>query len=291
MKTTHRQDTLFPDINAQYDGRVDSPFRYPGGKFYALKFIMPFINAVEHDEYREPFVGGGAAFFAKKKSQFNWLNDLDRDLMVAYQVMADPHLRSELAERLGRETATRARHREVKDLAPTGPLEAAFRTYYLNRTSFSGILHKPAWGYKIGQSVQPKGWPKKVWQAGRKLEGVRLTALDFEDVLKAPPEGKRVFMYVDPPYYQSDQKRAYEKSFAMEDHNRLLNLLRKTEYPFCLSYDDCPDIRRMYSWAEIYTGQWWYNTANCRGTPRKKGKELIITNYPVKRYVDTKLHS
>ncbi len=250
---------------------------------------MPFINAVEHDEYREPFVGGGAVFFAKKKVQFNWLNDLDEYLMLTYQVMADPKLRTHLAELLGREVATPVRHAEVKNLEPITPLEIAFRTYYLNRTSFSGILHKPAWGYKIGQSVEPKGWPRKIMIAGKKLEGVTLTALDFEKVITAPPRGKRVFMYLDPPYYASDQKRAYEKSFTVEDHNRLLNLLRKTEYLFCLSYDDCLGVREMYAWANMYSRQWWYCTANCRGAPRKKGRELIITNYEVKRYVDAKL--
>ena len=37
--------------------KVKSPLRYPGGKFYALKHIMPYIECVEHDEYREPFLG------------------------------------------------------------------------------------------------------------------------------------------------------------------------------------------------------------------------------------------
>jgi len=27
------------------------PFRYPGGKFYALKFIVPILESIEHDEF------------------------------------------------------------------------------------------------------------------------------------------------------------------------------------------------------------------------------------------------
>ena len=105
----------------------------------------------------------------------------------------------------------------------------------------------------------------------------------------AAPEGKRVFMYVDPPYYTSDQKRAYQKSFDISDHERLRKVLRNTKYLFCLSYDDCQEIREMYNWANINGQEWWYNTANCRGTPRKKGRELIITNYKIPKYVETKL--
>ena len=44
---------------------IQSPFRYPGGKFYALKYILPFLNAVPHTEFREAFVGGGSVFFGK----------------------------------------------------------------------------------------------------------------------------------------------------------------------------------------------------------------------------------
>ena len=55
---------------------IKSPLRYPGGKFYALKHIMPYIVCVPHDEYREPFFGGGSVFFAKDKAQYNIINDL-----------------------------------------------------------------------------------------------------------------------------------------------------------------------------------------------------------------------
>ena len=68
--------------------RILSPFRYPGGKYYAAKYILPYINSCKHDEYREPFVGGGSIFFAKKKCKYNWLNDLDSDLMTTYEVIA-----------------------------------------------------------------------------------------------------------------------------------------------------------------------------------------------------------
>src|SRR5437868_2549653 len=69
--------------------REPLPFRWPGGKFYALKILRPFWLAVEHDEYREPFVGGGSIFFSKRKVRFNWLNDIDSALITTYRVMSD----------------------------------------------------------------------------------------------------------------------------------------------------------------------------------------------------------
>ena len=76
-----------------------SIFRYPGGKLKAIKFIRPFWNQIEHDEYREPFVGGGSVYIAKEPVQFNWINDLDNDLIAFYKVISDDKERKNIAER------------------------------------------------------------------------------------------------------------------------------------------------------------------------------------------------
>lgn len=260
---------------------VQSPFRYPGGKFYALKYILPFLINVPHDEYREPFLGGGSVFFAKRKCKINWLNDLETDLMQTYEVMADRDLRHAFIELLSNEIASRERHTEIKQLTPQSKLELAFKTYYLNRTSYSGIINKPAWGYADGKSSPPKNWGNFISNAGEKLEGIILTNQDFEAIIQAKPKGKQVLMYLDPPYFWADQKRAYTKPFLPKDHERLAALLKKTKMLFCLSYDDCEEVRRLYNWAEIYERSWLYNTANCKGSTRFLGKELIITNYKI----------
>ena len=164
-------------------------------------------------------------------------------------------------------------------------IEIAFRTYYLNRTSYSGIINSPAWGYETGKSSPPKNWINFIELAGKKLTNVNITNLDFQDVICEQPQGNQVLIYLDPPYYHADQKRAYTKPFTLKDHLRLCELLKGTNYLFCLSYDDCEEIRNLYSWAEIYGCNWLYNTANVKGNNRKKGNELLITNYQVVREV------
>jgi len=59
---------------------AESIFRYPGGKARALKFIEPFWRQIDHDEYREPFIGGGSVYINKPNVKFNWINDLDDDV-------------------------------------------------------------------------------------------------------------------------------------------------------------------------------------------------------------------
>jgi len=92
------------------NGRVRSPFRYPGGKFYAIKYLERIWEKAAHDEYREPFVGGGQVFFAKPKVQFNWLNDVFADLVNAYRVIQNDQLRPKLIALLAGEHVDKERH-------------------------------------------------------------------------------------------------------------------------------------------------------------------------------------
>lgn len=258
-----------------------SPMRYPGGKFYALPYIMPYIQCVPHDEYREPFFGGGAVFFAKEKVNYSIINDLESEIIDFYKFIQDPKKAEALIGKLDKEVATRERHTEVKQMIPQSELEAAFKTYYLNRTSYSGIIHIPAWGYAEGKSSPPQNWGKFVRDASNKLKDVAIYSEDYKVILDLPAKGSTVFAYLDPPYYHADTKRAYTLPFSETDHARLANDLKKVNYHFCLSYDDCEEVRQLYDWAYIYSAVWNYNTANRHGEKRSRGNELIITNYKV----------
>ena len=259
---------------------VQSPFRYPGGKYYALKYIVPFLSAYPHDEYREPFVGGGSVFFGKPLADINWINDLETLMVETYKAIQSPTRVQKLMERVRTEVANRERHSEIKEMLAKTKDDIAFKTYYLNRTSYSGIINKPAWGYEIGFSSPPANWPNFLINAHKKLKNVEITNIDFSEVLSAPLIGKSTIAYLDPPYFLADQKRAYTKPFTLEDHLRLENQARGLDYAFVLSYDDCEEIRDLYSWANVYPRTWFHNTANSSG-PRKVGKELLITNFKI----------
>jgi len=267
-----------PEKPTDYYG-IMSPFRFPGSKGRAVKLIRPFWEKAYHDEYREPFFGGGAVFFAKPRTEHDWVNDINSELVTTLKIMADPLSREELIKRVSTETASKERHDEMKNWNPTDPIDVAHRFFYLNRTSYSGIMKQPAWGYHTKKSVPPVRWGPRIDEAGQKLEGVKITQLDFSEVIEAPPIGKSVFIFVDPPYYAADQKRAYVNSFKIRDHYRLCELLKKTTFKFCLTYDNCAEVNRLYSWANIHRVSWRYHTANARKASRKMGNELIITNY------------
>jgi DNA adenine methylase len=161
---------------------INSPFRYAGGKFYARHLILEHL--VPHKVYVEPFAGGGSIFFAKNKSVENWLNDVDPDLINVYQTIRDRP--DELAEALQSEEATKERHSWYKnEFNPQNDLERAVRWYYLNRTSYSGIMNPRNcyWGYGDKYSMRPENWGRNIERTSAKLQNVRLTCLDFEEVI------------------------------------------------------------------------------------------------------------
>lgn len=260
--------------------RIKTCLRYPGGKFYGLKMISPYLT-VPHDEFREVFVGGASVFLGKEISKINWINDIDSDLINFYKIIQDQKTRKQILKLIEGEVVNKKRYQEVLSFKPKNKVEEAFKYFYLNRTSFSGIMHKPRWGYKIGSSVEPHGWADRIEPVGKKLEGVKITSLDFREIISAPSK-KEVLLYLDPPYFQAS-RGIYKNEFSQKDHLDLANLLRKTKHKFIVSYEDCQGVRDLYDWANINEIEFRYYMSEGR---RDAGKELVITNFKLEDYAE-----
>ena len=97
---------------------------------------------------------------------------------------------------------------------------------------------------------------KLIHLVGEKLKKTKITNSDFEKVIVEKPQGKKVFLFLDPPYAESRQIAAYNIHFEQNDHERLAKLLKKTNHPFLLTYDDCEYVRKLYQWANFYDHTW-----------------------------------
>lgn len=258
------------------------PFlRYPGSKYNASKYIAPFWSSIKFDEYREPFIGSGAVFFKMPKVQESWLNDIDQELINSFLIVSDKKLRPKLIKKIETIKPSKELFEKLKEWKPKTDVDKAYRYFVINRTAYSGIMNLPNWGFHPTKSVQPEKWADRIIQAGQKLENnVKITSKSFLEVINAP-SNKKVWLFIDPPYFKADQKRAYLHSFSHKDHLQLLEALKKTKHLFCLTYDNCDEIKELYSWANIYEIEWRYHTANSNVTSRKMGRELIISNYEI----------
>ncbi len=197
----------------------------------------------------------------------------------------------ELIKGLSGESATKERHGYYKnEFKPRNDLEKAIRWFYLNRTSYSGIMNMQNcyWGYGDKYSMRPENWPRNILRTSVKLQGVKLTSFDFERALEEAPNNS--FLFIDPPYFNADQEKFYACSFKKDDHFRLSKILKKhkNRFKFLLTYDDSIEVRELYNWAHaMHEKQWNYtinrtddqkNGTEKRGT-RYKGHELFIVNY------------
>jgi DNA adenine methylase len=187
--------------------------------------------------------------------------------------------------------ASKGLHRFFKNTyQPQNDIERAGRWFYLNRTSYSGIMNNQNmyWGYGDKFSMQPKNWPQNIIRTSHKLKGAEITNLDFEHVIDNAPDGSLLF--IDPPYFNADQDKFYQHYFSKEDHFRLEQCLRRNANRLLLfiTYDNIPEIRDLYNWmTEMHDKEWNYciqrtddqrNRTDKKGE-RYKGKELFILNY------------
>src|SRR5579862_5380885 len=89
-----------------------TPITYYGGKQRLLKELLPLIPI--HRLYIEPFIGGGALFFAKEPSEAEIINDLNGNVTNFYKVVQTDF--NELKKRIDSTLHSRATHREALNI-------------------------------------------------------------------------------------------------------------------------------------------------------------------------------
>ena len=225
------------------------------------------------------------------------LNDADPELVNCY-LQIQNNVEGLIGLLDGYE-ASKEKHHYFKNVyQPSNELERAFRWYYLNRTSYSGIMNPVNcyWGYGPKYSMQPHTWPRHLRRCSKKLQGGEITCEDFQQVIEQAPDD--AFLFVDPPYFNADQDKFYTHSFTLEDHFKLAELLREhsPRLNFLLTYDNSPEARKLYGWASRIPEKEWDYTINRTDDqkkngngsypqkPKKKGKrytgkEIFVLNY------------
>lgn len=71
--------------------RLSPLIKYPGGKEKELNYIIPALP-VQIENYYEPFVGGGAVFFAVKANKY-FINDKSDELISLYKMVKEQNKR------------------------------------------------------------------------------------------------------------------------------------------------------------------------------------------------------
>jgi DNA adenine methylase len=231
------------------------PFmKWAGGKTQLIPQILRRFPP-RYGRYFEPFLGGGAVFFALAPKQA-LLSDVNEQLIATYTAIRDD-LEGVIAE-LGRHHATEEHYYEVRamDAAALGGTARAARTIFLNRTCFNGLYRVNSRGQfnvPFGKYKNPKICDaENLALVSRALQGVELDVGDAFTAARRARAGDLV--YLDPPYDPVSPTASFtgytRGGFSRDDQARLAGLFRELAdrgVHVVLSNSDTPFIQQLYA--------------------------------------------
>lgn len=265
---------------------LKSPLRYPGGKSRAIKILMPFFPK-DFDELAEPFFGGGSVglYLAQNLGLKQiFANDLNTDLYCFWQTLKTQNKALIDEIKRTRQTHTNGRELYEKLLARRGEnlsdFQRAVDFFVLNRITFSGVVDCGGYSQKAYESRFTPSSIERLKNMDGILRNFTFSNQSYESLLQN--NGKRVFIFLDPPYFSASKSKLYGKKgdlHANFNHERLCEHLKNTKHRFLLTYDDSEFIRELYKdfYKLKYTLQYGMN--NFKQTKANKGQELLISNY------------
>ncbi len=282
-----------------------------GGK---TKLRPTIINCIpSHMCYVEVFAGSATVFFGKpsRMSRIEVLNDVHTELIILMKVLAgatfedretcpmckchldSEEVRQEFIGYVRSMPAARAAYEEWKkwkgkDLEKLNPAQRAFRFYYCVKKGFSSV---PKGGYEASPMTNSRynmntnfdKFTKRFRERNAQIE-----SMDFADLIKKyNRESGDTFFFADPPYWIANNTNYYDFVFTEEDHMRLrdsCDLVNENKNKFLITYDDVPEIEKLYKDYYIYrTDEIVYNAADERGERDLIKKELFISNYDISK--------
>ncbi len=243
----------------------DSPLRYPGGKVSFVPFLAQTIelNGLSGCSYFEPYAGGAGAALRLLRERIVSelrLNDLDHRITAFWRaVLNEPQRFADAILSIPLSITEWRRQQHIYQRADMKkPFEVGFAAFYLNRCNRSGVLlgAAPIGGYAqtgkwtIDARFNRENLAKRIFAISSYRKQIYVTNMDaLAFLVKHLPRGrerKRVFAYLDPPYY-SNGDRLYLNSYKGQDHKNLARYIqRQGTLKWVMSYDDTPFIREIY---------------------------------------------
>ncbi len=264
---------------------TDSPLRYPGGKTQLAPFVAELlrINDLAQGIYAEPFAGGaGLAWrllFAGHVAEL-WLNDIDPAIFSFWHAaLNNADDLCELVETTSIDMDQWHRQRAVFLSSRPKRLNLAFATLFLNRTNRSGIVSGGVIGgkeqtgnYKLDCRFNRQDLIAKIQRIGSYRDAVTLSRLDASECIPKwasalPP---RSLVNIDPPYYVQGQE-LYVNFYAPEDHALLAATIRRLKCRWMLTYDDVPEVLKLYRGLPVYRKALIYYAQ-----VKRKANELLV---------------
>lgn len=234
--------------------------------------------------YHEPFLGGGAVFFALEPLR-GILSDINSDLIYTYRSLRDDVDGVIAALRKHRPTEAHFYRVRAQNSDSLSEIQCAARTIFLNRTCFNGLYRvnrKGQFNVPYGRYENPTICNEQNLRAvSQALQGADINVASAFHVGRRARRGDMV--YFDPPYdpmSSSASFTAYAKQpFGRDEQARLAALfarLANRGVHVMLSNSDTPFIRELYKGFRIDRVH-ARRAINSRADRRGTVAEVIIT--------------
>lgn len=273
---------------------IKNPLRYPGAKSKLYDYVEALLaqENMTGCTFYEPFAGSSALslkLLENNKISHSVINE--RDPLIYNFWRAVFNHTEELLELIDETTISvetwneMAQYRDSANHFGRTVAEIGFAGLFLNRTSFSGILKANPLGGKNQQSAYPidcrfnkESIKESISQLSEYKDSISIFGQDALLFMKNELRYKRYkasFVYIDPPYYKAGPQ-LYRYYYTHEDHLALSKYIKSKAYPWLISYDDTPEIRKMYdkkTFVDLYLD---YSVHTSR-----KGSEILISNLKI----------
>jgi len=271
---------------------IKSPLRYPGGKSRAVTYLYQFVP--DYEELREPFFGGGSFSFyclQKRPHAKYYASDINYDLYCFWKELKTNH--DELIKEIRRIKETyndgRGLFKELiaKREHVLSDFQRAVDFFVLNRITFSGVVDSGGYSEQSFRKRFTISSIERLKKAYNIVKYIEFSPKDYTDLLFK--NGENVFMFLDPPYYSATKSRLYGKKGCLHidfEHELFVENLKKCDHKWLMTYDNSEYIRDLFH--DFYQLDWelQYGMNNYKQKTAKKGKELLIANYDIEKFLE-----
>jgi DNA adenine methylase len=256
-----------------------------------LTSTMLRINGLERGHYAEPYAGGcGLALgllYGGYVADIH-INDIDPSVWAFWHcVLNETDALIALIENTPVTVEEWLKQRDIHRTQDTSnTLRLGFSAFFLNRTNRSGIIKgagvigglEQDGNYKMDCRFNRDDLTRRIARVKKYKDRIHLTNLDamkfFSRLDKVLPQNS--FLFVDPPYYRKGAD-LYTSFYQPDDHADLANKIIAMDRPWIVTYDDVPEIRRLYRQRRQYCFDIQYSLRE-----KKIGTELLIASKGVK---------
>jgi DNA adenine methylase len=218
---------------------------------------------------------GGVFLRRPERAKAEVINDINKDITTLFRILQRHY--PQFLDTIKFQITSRTEFNRLVDTDPETltDLERAARFLYLQRTAFGGKVSGRNFGVSPDRparfnltSLEPM-----LESAHERLSGVTIECLPYSEFITRY-DRKDTLFYLDPPYWGCENDYGCN-IFGRVDFENLAMLLKGIKGRFIMSINDVPEIRELFSWAQIEAVETTYTVAKGKG---KKAGELIIAN-------------